>query len=164
MKYPRHLKHLPVLQPDGGETSAPDAAGIHGDGALPDPKPQRRPVPEDHQMVAVASGRRFEPGVAAVGGGFRRTGVLVAGPSVVVEEADPVDTREGDEETRKLVAVSADSIIGREIEIASSTIDLQSAARSFMRSFTPPSKIPLKERMAKKGQPLGTNQYIPHHR
>jgi len=64
-------------------------------------------------------------------------------------EAAPVDTRDGELGESTLVAVSIDSIIGREIEIASSTLDLQSAARSFMRSFAPPSRIPLKEEVVR---------------
>jgi putative ABC transport system permease protein len=66
-----------------------------------------------------------------------------------LEEEGPVDTRDDEPGAAKLAVVSADSIIGREIEIVSSTIDLQSAARSFMRSFAPPSKIPLKEEVVR---------------
>ena len=66
-----------------------------------------------------------------------------------LEEAEAVDTRDGESSDDGLVAVSVDSIIGREIEVASSTLDLESAARSFMRSFAPPSRIPLKEEVVR---------------
>ena len=62
-----------------------------------------------------------------------------------LEEEEQDDTRVAEEGTAELVPISADSIVGREIEIVSSTLDLQSAARSFMRSLTPPSQLPLKE-------------------
>lgn len=62
---------------------------------------------------------------------------------------EPVDARPGEEEATELTAISADSIIGRRVEIVSSTIDLQSAARSFMQSFTTPSRLPLREEVVR---------------
>ncbi|MFH1688927.1 MAG: ABC transporter permease [Candidatus Eisenbacteria bacterium] len=62
---------------------------------------------------------------------------------------EPVDTRPDESDAGEFVTISADSLIGREIEIVSSTVDLQSAARSFMRSFTPPSRLPLKEEIVR---------------
>jgi putative ABC transport system permease protein len=49
----------------------------------------------------------------------------------------------------ELVPISVDSLIGREVEIVSSTLDLQSAARAFMRSFTAPSRLPLREEVVR---------------
>jgi len=62
---------------------------------------------------------------------------------------EPVDARAGESGDTELVPISVDSLIGRRIEVISSTVDLRSAARSFMRSFTPPSKLPLKEDVAR---------------
>jgi putative ABC transport system permease protein len=57
-------------------------------------------------------------------------------------EAAAVDTREGESE---LLSVGTDSILGSSIEVVSATVDLRSAARSFMRTLSPPSKLPLRE-------------------
>lgn len=62
---------------------------------------------------------------------------------------EPVDTRAGESGGTELVPISVDSLIGREVEIVSSTLDLRSAARSFMRSFTPPSKLPLRQEVVR---------------
>jgi putative ABC transport system permease protein len=58
---------------------------------------------------------------------------------------EPVDQRGGQEAANSLVPISADSLIGREIEIVSSTLDIESVARTFIRTFTPPSSLPVKE-------------------
>jgi putative ABC transport system permease protein len=57
------------------------------------------------------------------------------------EERD-LDTRGGAEE---LVGVPADSVLGASVEVASATIDIGSAARSFLRTLAPPTSLPLKE-------------------
>ncbi len=62
---------------------------------------------------------------------------------------EPVDSRAGGSGASELVPISVDSLIGREVEIVSSTLDLQSAARAFMRSFTAPSRLPLREEVVR---------------
>jgi len=65
-------------------------------------------------------------------------------------EEEPVDARAaGESGARELVPISADSLIGREVEVVSSTLDLRSAAASFMRSFTAPSKLPLRQEVVR---------------
>ena len=76
------------------------------------------------------------------------TGRLLAKLGFRLEE-EPVDTRAGESGASELVPILVDSLIGREVEIVSSTLDLRSAARTFMRSFTPPSKLPLKEEVVR---------------
>ena len=81
-----------------------------------------------------------------------------------VAEDEPVDARPpGDDgqEADELVTLPADSIIGTEVEIVSSVVDVGSMARSFMRTFTPPSQLSLKEEVfglevvGIRGQPSG---------
>lgn len=62
-------------------------------------------------------------------------------------EGEPADTRPGEPDAVELVTISADSVIGRTVEIISSTIDLQGAARSFMTTFAPPARLPMKEQV-----------------
>jgi putative ABC transport system permease protein len=77
------------------------------------------------------------------------TGHLLGELGFRLVEDEPVDTRSGESGASELVPISVDSLIGREVEIVSSTLDLQSAARSFMRSFTPPSSLPLKQEVVR---------------
>jgi putative ABC transport system permease protein len=77
------------------------------------------------------------------------TGRLLSKLGFRLAEDEPVDTRGGESGGSELVPISVDSLIGREVEIVSSTLDLQSAARSFMRSFTPPSNLPLREEVVR---------------
>lgn len=64
-------------------------------------------------------------------------------------QEEPVDTRAGESGDTELVPIPVDSLIGREVEIVSSTLDLRSAARAFMRSFTSPSRLPLREEVVR---------------
>ncbi|MCK4409866.1 MAG: ABC transporter permease [Candidatus Eisenbacteria sp.] len=64
-------------------------------------------------------------------------------------EEEPVDARAGESDATELIPISVDSLIGRRIEVVSSTVDLASAARTFMRSFTPPSSLPLWEEVVR---------------
>ncbi len=77
------------------------------------------------------------------------TGRLLVELGFRLVEDEPVDTRGGESGATELAPISVDSLIGREIEVVSSTLDIQSAARSFMRSFTPPSSLPLKEEVVR---------------
>lgn len=75
------------------------------------------------------------------------TGRLLGKLGLRVAEAAPVDAREGsDGDSAKLVAVPADSLIGSRIEVVSSVVDVGRVARQFMRSFAPPSTLPLAEK------------------
>jgi len=77
------------------------------------------------------------------------TGRLLGELGFRLVEDEPVDTRGGESSATELVPISVDSLIGRRIEIVSSTLDLQSAARTFMRSFTPPSSLPVKQEVVR---------------
>jgi len=77
------------------------------------------------------------------------TGRLLGELGFRLVEEEPVDSRAGESGASELVPISVDSLIGREVEIVSSTLDLQSAARTFMRSFTPPSRLPLREEVVR---------------
>jgi putative ABC transport system permease protein len=78
------------------------------------------------------------------------TGRLLGELGFRLVEEESVDARAtGESGASELVPISADSLIGREVEVVSSTLDLRSAAASFMRSFTAPSKVPLKEEVVR---------------
>jgi putative ABC transport system permease protein len=77
------------------------------------------------------------------------TGRLLGELGFRLVEDERVDTRGDGSGASELVPISVDSLIGREIEVVSSTLDLQSAARTFMRSFAPPSSLPLKEEVVR---------------
>jgi putative ABC transport system permease protein len=77
------------------------------------------------------------------------TGRLLAELGFRLVEDGPIDTRGSESGESELVPISVDSLIGREVEIVSSTLDLQSAARSFTQSFTPPSSLPLREEVVR---------------
>jgi putative ABC transport system permease protein len=59
-----------------------------------------------------------------------------------IREDESLDTREGGE---SLASVPLDSLIGASLEVASATVDLGQAARTFMRTLAPPSSLPLRE-------------------
>ena len=59
-----------------------------------------------------------------------------------LREGEALDARETES---ALVAVSVDSVVGATVEVASATVDLGRAARSFMRDLAPPTRLPLRE-------------------
>ncbi|MBN2566205.1 MAG: ABC transporter permease, partial [Candidatus Eisenbacteria bacterium] len=71
------------------------------------------------------------------------TGRVLSDLGLRVGEEETLDERDGGDE--ELVSMSADSLLGATAEVASATLDLGSAARSFMRTLAPPSRLPLRE-------------------
>jgi putative ABC transport system permease protein len=59
-----------------------------------------------------------------------------------IEGHEPIDNPG---EGEQYVEIPVDSLLGQGIEIVTSTLDVQSAARSFMRTSSPPTSIPLRE-------------------
>jgi putative ABC transport system permease protein len=106
------------------------------------------------QAVPAAVGR-YKPMSEIAHGGFFETDDELSAvlTSDVLEELDlllaeelQADARDTEEDDGGDVrVVPADSLVGREIEVASSVVDLGSAARSFMRTLSPPSRLPLRE-------------------